>query len=74
MHWKEFIAENDIWEKEEDLENARELVDKFEERMSAEVRRQEGIEKRWKVKLNPKVEEFRRSELLKKYMEKILFG
>ena len=48
VYQKEFIAENDIWEKEEDLENARELVDKFEERMSVEVRRQERIEKRWK--------------------------
>jgi len=28
------------------LENARELVDEFEEKTSAEVRRQEGIEKR----------------------------
>ena len=46
VHWKEFIAENDIWEKKEDLENTRELVDKFEERMSMEVRRQEGIEKK----------------------------
>jgi len=42
--------------------------------MSAEVRRQEGIEERWKVKLNPKVEEFRRSEVLGKYAAKILFG
>jgi len=28
------------------LENARELVDEFEEKTSTEVRRQEGIEKR----------------------------
>jgi len=67
------MAENNTWEKEEDLENARELVDKFEGRMSVEVRRQEGIEERWKIKLNPKVEEFRRSELLGKYTAKILF-
>ena len=37
--WKGFTAENDTWEKEEDLENERELVDKFEGRVSAEVRR-----------------------------------
>jgi len=50
-------------------------VNKFEERMSVEVRRQEGIEERWKkIKLNPKVEEFRRSKLLGKYIAKILFG
>ena len=28
----------------------------------------------WKIKLNPNVEEFRRSELLGKYTAKILFG
>jgi len=40
------MAENNIWEKEEDLENARELVDKFKKGMSAEVRQQERIDKR----------------------------
>ena len=38
MRWKRFTAENDMWEKEENLENAKELVDKFEGRMSVEVR------------------------------------
>jgi len=67
------MAEHDTWEKEEDLENARELVDKFEGKTSMEVRRQEGVEKRWKVKLNPKADKFRRSELPEKYIVKILF-
>ena len=39
-----------------------------------EVRRQEGIEERWKVKLNPEADEFRRSKLLVKYITKMLFG
>ena len=30
--------ESDTWEKEEDLRNAKELVDDFEERLEAEVR------------------------------------
>jgi len=38
VRWKGFTAENDTWEKEEDLENAKELVDEFEGRLSAEVR------------------------------------
>jgi len=33
------MAEYNIWEKEKDLENAKELVDKFGERLRAEVRR-----------------------------------
>ena len=71
--WKRFTAENNTWEKEKDLENARKLVNKFEGRMGAEIRRQEGIKERWKVKLNPKANEFRRSKLLGKYTVKILF-
>jgi len=26
MQWKEFIAEHDSWEREKDLENAKEMV------------------------------------------------
>ena len=36
--WKGFTAENNTWEKEEDLENAKELVDKFEGKMKIEIR------------------------------------
>ena len=32
------MAENNMWEKEEDLENAKELVNKFEGRIEAKVR------------------------------------
>jgi len=32
-------VEHNSWEKKEDLENMKELVAKFKERMSAEVRR-----------------------------------
>ena len=50
------------------------MVEEFEGRLSAEVRKQEGIEERWKVKINPEAEEFRKSELPEKYTVKILFG
>jgi len=49
-------------------------VDEFKERIDAEVRQQEEIDRMWKTKINPKVEEFRRSELLGKYIAKISFG
>ena len=68
------MAENNIWEKEEDLENTKELVDEFEERLGAKVRRAERIDKRQKVKLNPEAEELRREELLERYMAKLLYG
>jgi len=33
-----------------------------------------GGDKRWKIKWNPNAEKFKRSELLGKYIAKILFG
>jgi len=39
VEWKGFTAENDIWEKKEDLENAKEVVAEFEERINTEVER-----------------------------------
>ena len=59
--------EYDSWKREEDLENAKEVVAKFEGRINAEVRRQEKldiIEER----------DFRRGELLEKYITKMLYG
>jgi len=35
------MAENNIWEKKENLENIKEVVDEFERRLSIKVRRQE---------------------------------
>ena len=39
VQWKGFIGENESWEKEEDLENAKELVVEFKRKMSTEVRK-----------------------------------
>ena len=36
--WKGFIVEHDMWEREEDLENVKEVVAEFEERLNTEVR------------------------------------
>ena len=74
VRWKGFIAESDMWKREEDLENVKELVNEFKEKLGVEIRRQKIIEERWKVKLNPKADKFKRSELLGKYMAKLLFG
>ena len=59
--------EHDTWEKEEDLGNAREVVEEFEGRMSAEIRKQEKVDR---------IEEkdFRKRELLEKYIAKMLYG
>jgi len=41
VRWKGFMAEHNTWERKEDLGNAREVLEEFEERMNAEVRRQD---------------------------------
>ena len=59
VQWKGFIIENDTWEREEDLGNIKELVDEFKGRLSAEVRRQEKVETRRRIKEN--LEDLRRN-------------
>jgi len=43
VQWKRFMAEYDIWEREEDLGNVKVVVE-FERRLNAEVRRQEKLD------------------------------
>ena len=64
VQWKKFTAEHDSWEKEEDLENVKKVVAKFERRTNAEVRRQKKLE-------TAEEKNFRRGGLLGKYMAKI---
>ena len=65
--WKRFIAEHNSWKRKKDLENAKETIIKFKERLSIEVR--------WQEKLD-RIEErdFRRGKLLEKYIAKMLYG
>ena len=35
--WKRFITENNMWEKEEDLENVKEVVAEFESRIDIKI-------------------------------------
>ena len=63
---KGFIADNDSWKREEDLENVKEVVVEFKEKVNTKIRRQEKLDI---------VEErdFRRGELPGKYIAKILY-
>ena len=60
------MAENNTWEKREDLENAREALKEFEGRMNAEVRRQEKI-------LIVKERDFRKGDLPGRFTMKMLY-
>ena len=66
MWWKRFTAESDIWEKKEDLENIREVLEEFEGRMNTEVRRQEKLD-------IAEEKNFRRGELPGKFIAKMLY-
>ena len=50
------------------------MVKEFKERLSAEVRRQEKVETERRIKGNLRTEEYGRSELLRKYIAKLLYS
>ena len=60
------MVEHDSQKKEEGLENVKELVVEFEERMNTEVRRQEKLDMAEK-------KDFKREEVLGKYIVKMLY-
>ena len=67
MQWKGFTVEHDTWERKEDLGNVEEVLEEFKERMNVEVRRQERIDM-------AEERDFRRGELLEKFMARMLYG
>jgi len=66
VRWKRFTAEHDTWEKREALGNAEEVLEEFEGRMNAEVRRQEKLDM-------AEERDFRREELPGKFTAKMLY-
>ena len=60
--WKEFTAEEDTWERRENLKNAEELIEEFEQ---GEVVVRQQVEED---------EEYRRMELSGKFMAQMLYG
>jgi len=75
VRWKGYIAEEDTWERLENLGNAIDLVEEFEKEIGGEeIRRVQMRKEKEKEKvLNPEVEMFERSELPGKYIAKNLF-
>ena len=67
VHWKGLTAKHDSWERREDLENAKAVLEDFEERMEAEIRRQEKLDRAEK-------QDFRRGELPGKFTARMLYG
>ena len=64
--WKGFTVEHNSWEKEEDLENIKEVVAEFEKRINTGVRRQKKLD-------TIEEKDFRREKLPEKYIVRILY-
>jgi len=67
VRWKGYMAEEDIWENRENLENAKELVEEFEReyrKEAEELRRQEQEEEEKEFSW----------ELPREFMAKLLYG
>ena len=73
MKWKGYTAEENIWEGLENLKNAMEKVEEFEKRRFEEEIQRIRLKKGKEIRLNPEVEEFKRGELLERYIAKLLY-
>ena len=73
VKWKKYMVEENTWEELENLKNVGEKVEEFEkERFEEEIWRIR-IKKGKEMKLNPEAEEFRKGELLGRYIAKLLY-
>ena len=74
VKWKGYIAEENIWKRLENLNNAIKKIEEFEKgRFEEEIRRRR-VNKGKEIKLNPEAEEFKRGELPERYIAKLLYG
>jgi len=74
VKWKGYTTEENTWKGVENLKNVMEKIEEFEkERFEEEIRRIR-MKKGKEMKLNPEAEEFRRGELLGRYIVKLLYG
>ena len=68
------MAEENTWEGIENLKNVIEKVEEFEKRRFEEEIQRIKIKREKEMKLNPKVEEFKRGKLPERYIVKLLYG
>ena len=74
VKWKGYTAEKNTWEGLENLKNAMKKVEEFEKGRFEEEIQRIRMKKGKERKLNPEAEEFKRGELLERYMAKLLYG
>ena len=74
VKWKEYTAGENTWEGLENLKNVMKKVEEFEKGRFEEEIQRIRMKKGKEIKLNLKAEEFKRGELLERYMVKLLYG
>ena len=74
VKWKGYMMEKNTWEGLENLKNAREKIEEFKKGRFEEEIQRIRLKKEKKIKLNPEAKEFKRGELLERYMAKLLYG
>jgi len=73
VKWKGYIAEENTWERLENLKNAREKIEEFKKKRFEEEIQRIRVKKEKEMKLNLEAEEFKRGELLERYTVKLLY-
>ena len=73
VKWKGYMAEENTWERLENLKNAIEKIEEFEKGRFEEEIWRIRMKKGKEMKLNPEAEEFRRGELPGRYTAKLLY-
>ena len=74
VKWKGYTTEGNTWEGLENLKNVMKKVEEFEKGRFEEEIQRIRMKKGKEIKLNPEAEEFKRGELLGRYMAKLLYG
>jgi len=74
VKWKGYTAEENTWERLENLKNVMKKVEEFEKGRFEEEIQRIRMKKGKEMKLNPEAEEFKRGELPEKYTAKLLYG
>jgi len=73
VKWKEYTTEENTWERLENLKNAREKIEEFENGRFEEEIQRIRLKKGKEIKLNPETEEFKREKLPEVYSEIVIW-
>ena len=74
VKWKGYTAEENTWEGLENLKNVMEKIEEFEKRRFKKEIQRIRLKKGKEIKLNPQAKKFKRRELLRRYIVRLLYG